>query len=348
MVEKYQITKKDEVFNLLKKKPNFALMSADLLKKLIETMKVSRYKKGDIVMKQAETVDKFYIIIKGSASISVDGKYIYSLKETGDVIGEIGFLTGSESSAAVMAENELGLVEISYGFLSKLNSIEFGLWLCRILGEKLIRTLNIKRSKNGNNSKEGETNSPEKAETNQEGAVSSAKPYKITRKQEVFEILKEKRNFNEMSETLLKQLLDNMKVYRYEKNQIIYKEGSTVDNFHIIIKGGVAQYMNNKHLFDLKRTGDVFGVVNFATKLESQTTIFADSDLGVGEISYGLFEKVKNVEACLWLGRILARKVVRASKLKQEKEAEKTNGQNNGQNSAQDDNEDPQSAPQNE
>ncbi len=331
MIEKYAITKKDEVFDLLKKKPNFALMPEDLLKKLIEKMKVSRYKKGDIVIKQAEAVDKFYIIIKGRASISVDEKYIYSLKETGDVIGEIGFLTGSVSSAAVIAENELGLVEISYKFLSHLNSIEFGLWLCRILGEKLIRTLDIKRSKSNQNSENDEKTDPDKSETNQETVNSNGKPYTITKKQEVFEILKEKRNFNDMSETFLKQLLDKMKVYRYEKNQIIYNEGSTVDNFHIIIKGGVSQYMNNKHLFDLKRTGDVFGAVNFATKLESQVTIFADGDLGVGEISYDLFEKVKNVEACLWLGRILARKVVRASKLKQEKEAEKTAEQTENQ-----------------
>ena len=343
MVEKYLITKKDEVFDLLKKKPNFALMSEGLLKRLIESMKVSRYQKGDIIMKQAEPVDKFYIIIKGKASISVDAKYIYSLEETGDIIGEIGFLTGSVSSAAVIAENELGLVEISYEFLSKLNSIEFGLWLCRILGEKLIRTLNIKRTKPVQDSNNDEKTDTDKTETNFENGISNGKPYTITKKQEVYDILKEKRNFNDMSDVLLKQLLDNMKVYRYEKNQIVYKEGSTVDCFHIIIKGGVSQYMNNKHLFDLKRTGDVFGAVNFATRLESQTTVFADSDLGVGEISYELFEKVKNVEACLWLGRILARKVVRASKLKQEKEAEKTAEQAEVQASLQTDNEDPES-----
>ncbi len=63
MTQKYLITKKDEVFNLLKKKTNFALMSDDLLKKLIEEMRVSRYKKDDIIMKQGEVVEYFYIII---------------------------------------------------------------------------------------------------------------------------------------------------------------------------------------------------------------------------------------------------------------------------------------------
>lgn len=327
MAEKYQITKKEEVFELLKKKPSFSLMSEDLLMRLIEKIKVSRYQKGDLVMKQGEKFDKFYIVIKGSASISVDDKYIYSLNQTGDIIGEIGFLTGSESSAAVSAENELGLIEITYDFLSKLNSIEFGLWLCRILGEKLIRTLNIKRSTSDNS----EDNKPEIAATPHEKPDSVRKPYTITKTYEVFNILKEKRNFKDMSETLLMQLLDNMKVYRYQNNQVIYRQGDTVDAFHIIIKGGVSQYMNNKHLFDLKRTGDVFGAVNFATKLESQTTVFAEGELGIGEISFELFEKIKNVEAGLWLGRILAKKVIRASKLKQEKEAEKSDEQNEKQ-----------------
>ncbi len=82
-------------------------------------------------------------------------------------------------------------------------------------------------------------------------------------------------------------------------------------------------HMNNEHLYSLRRIGDLFGVANFVTDLESKTTVFADTELGVGEISYELFEKVKNIEACLWLGRILAKKVIHASKIVKEKTAVK-------------------------
>ncbi len=56
-----------------------------------------------------------------------------------------------------------------------------------------------------------------------------------------------------------------------------------------------------------------------------------------------MFEKLKNVEACLWLGRILAKKVVRASKLIREKEAIKSAKQ--GENQSDQDNQPEESEP---
>jgi hypothetical protein len=53
--------------------------------------------------------------------------------------------------------------------------------------------------------------------------------------------------------------------------------------------------MNTKHSYNLKRTGGVFGAVNFETKHDSQTTIFADNELGIGEISYDLIKKLKKI-----------------------------------------------------
>ncbi len=140
------------------------------------------------------------------------------------------------------------MVEITYDFLSHLNSVEFGLWLCRILGEKLIRTLNIKRSKPEKTPGVDEKTVADEASSDQQKDAPVVKEYFITKKQEVFEILKDKRNFIDMSETLLKRLLDYMKVYRFEKNKTIFIEGDTVKSFYIIIKGGVSQYMNNTYL----------------------------------------------------------------------------------------------------
>jgi len=43
MVEKYQITKKEEVYKILKNKRNFEYMSEALLRSLIDHMKVVRF-----------------------------------------------------------------------------------------------------------------------------------------------------------------------------------------------------------------------------------------------------------------------------------------------------------------
>lgn len=144
MVEKYQITKKDEVYKILKSKRNFGHMSEKLLKALIDHMKVVRFTEKKILIKENTESNLLYIIITGCASIYLNKKLIYTLKRTGDVFGEVGFITKETASATVVAEKNLGVMAISYNFLKKNNSNEFWIWLCRILGEKLIRTSNLK------------------------------------------------------------------------------------------------------------------------------------------------------------------------------------------------------------
>jgi CRP-like cAMP-binding protein len=144
MVEKYSIIKKEEVYILLKNKRNFEYMSEPLLRRLIDVMKVVRFREERWLIKQGSENTNFYIIIKGSVSVYVDGKFLYKLKRTGDVIGEISFVTKSISTASIKADKDLGVIAVSYNFLNRLQSVELCLWLARVIGEKLIRTSKIK------------------------------------------------------------------------------------------------------------------------------------------------------------------------------------------------------------
>ena len=144
MAEKYSITKKEEVYNLLKNKRNFEYMSESLLRQLIDVMKVVRFRKERILIKQGAENAFCYIIIRGSVSVYVDGKFLYKLRRTGDVFGEISFVTQSISTATIKAEKDLGVMVISYSFFNKLKNIELALWIARVIGEKLVRTSKIK------------------------------------------------------------------------------------------------------------------------------------------------------------------------------------------------------------
>ncbi len=144
MAEKYSITKKDEVYNLLKNKRNFEYMSEPLLRQLINVMKVVRFREERFLIKQGAENAFCYIIIRGSVSVYVDGKFLYKLRRTGDVFGEISFVTQSISTATIKADKDLGVMVISYNFFNKLKNIELALWLARVIGEKLIRTSKIK------------------------------------------------------------------------------------------------------------------------------------------------------------------------------------------------------------
>jgi len=160
MVEKYKITKKEEVFSLLKNKRNFTYMSESLLRRLINEMKVIRFTEKTLLLKQ-ETENQFiYIIIKGSVTVYVDKKPLYTLRRTGDVFGELSFATKKPSTASIVADEGLGVMAISFKFLKKLNDIELGFWLCNVLGEKLVRTSKLKAVRTTENIDELEPNAP--------------------------------------------------------------------------------------------------------------------------------------------------------------------------------------------
>jgi len=144
MVEKYTITKKEEVYNLLKDKRNFAYMSEELLRRLIDEMKVVRFTEKTLLIKQDGENHFIYIIVKGGVTVYVDKKPLYMLRRTGDVFGELSFVTKNPSTASIVAEKDLGVMAISFNFLKKMNSMELGLWLCRVIGDKLIRTSKLK------------------------------------------------------------------------------------------------------------------------------------------------------------------------------------------------------------
>ncbi len=169
MAEKYSITKKEEVYKLLKNKRNFEFMSEALLRQLINVMKVVRFREERILIKQGAENAFCYIIIKGCVSVYVDGKFLYKLRRTGDVFGEISFVTQSISTATIKAEKDLGVMVISYSFFNKLKNIELALWLARVIGEKLIRTSKIKSVETASMSNE----SALPAETPQAAAAST-------------------------------------------------------------------------------------------------------------------------------------------------------------------------------
>lgn len=146
MIKKYKITKKEEVIRLLKGKRNFEYMSDTMLRRLIETMKVIRFEKEVDLLRQGQESSMFYIIIKGKAQVYVDGEFVYKLQRTGDVFGEVSFVTRSVATATIRTEKDLGVIGISYRFLEKMADVEFCMWLCRIMAEKLVRTSKLKVS----------------------------------------------------------------------------------------------------------------------------------------------------------------------------------------------------------
>ncbi len=173
MVEKYKITKKGEVYEMLKDKRNFQYMSETLLRRLINEMKIVRFTQKTLLLKQDTENHFIYIIIRGKVTVYLDKKPLYTLRRTGDVFGELSFATKSPSTASIVAEEGLGVMAISFNYLKKLNDVEFGLWLCHVLGEKLVRTSKLKTIRSIENIDELEGATPAKTKSKKAPAAAA-------------------------------------------------------------------------------------------------------------------------------------------------------------------------------
>jgi predicted RND superfamily exporter protein len=84
---------------------------------------LKRFSPGQAVVRQGERGDEMYVIIQGAAEVwlSADGnrRQIANLKR-GDVFGEMGFVSGNERTADVVAETDLEVLAVDEHFMHRI------------------------------------------------------------------------------------------------------------------------------------------------------------------------------------------------------------------------------------
>ena len=89
----------------MKKSQIFRNTSDNKLIKICHLMKKEKYNDGDIIVKEGEIGDKFYIIKKGKVKVYKDNKYIRVL-EVGNCFGETSLLIHKPRTATIKAEDK--------------------------------------------------------------------------------------------------------------------------------------------------------------------------------------------------------------------------------------------------
>lgn len=88
----------------------FSSLRPDMLTKVAEKMRREVFRAGDIIIRQGEVGETFYLIRRGSVDVLVDegkpGEFTKMLKE-GDFFGEKALLTGEPRSATVRARDHV-------------------------------------------------------------------------------------------------------------------------------------------------------------------------------------------------------------------------------------------------
>jgi len=81
--------------------------------RMTASVKFKRYAKGDVIMNLGEKTREIYFILNGSAVVVVEGKKIVATIDSGNMFGEMAFLTKSPRNATILAYKE-GTTIISF------------------------------------------------------------------------------------------------------------------------------------------------------------------------------------------------------------------------------------------
>jgi CRP-like cAMP-binding protein/Fe-S-cluster-containing dehydrogenase component len=96
--------------------PMFAELSPEFIERLKGSVELVRYAPGQVIARQGEAADSFYLVRIGFVKISEDypgGELVLAYLSRGDYFGEIGLLGGGARTATCTALDHVELVKIS-------------------------------------------------------------------------------------------------------------------------------------------------------------------------------------------------------------------------------------------
>jgi CRP/FNR family transcriptional regulator, cyclic AMP receptor protein len=95
-----------ESIELLGSVPIFCSLTSRQLKAVAQSMKVMRFKEGQELTREGEHDARFYLILEGTAKVTVKGRKRAQLGP-GDYLGEMAVIDRQPRSATVTAETEV-------------------------------------------------------------------------------------------------------------------------------------------------------------------------------------------------------------------------------------------------
>ncbi|MBF0288146.1 MAG: cyclic nucleotide-binding domain-containing protein [SAR324 cluster bacterium] len=134
------------------------------------------------------------------------------------------------------------------------------------------------------------------------------------KRQNIYNVIKDKRSFGQMPDEMLRRLVKNMKVLRLKKGAIVLTQGEPSSFVYLMLRGRVSVIVDGKLVYAFQRLGDIFGEMSFLNQTVCSATIRAESDLELMVISTKSLNYIGNEDFYFWLCRILSDKLNRTSK----------------------------------
>merc|ERR1712096_101979 len=76
-----------------------------MLTSILSVSKEAKFTKGQFIINQGETGNSLFVVVKGSATVLIDGKDV-AKKAVGDFFGEKGLLSAKPRTASIRADDD--------------------------------------------------------------------------------------------------------------------------------------------------------------------------------------------------------------------------------------------------
>jgi len=130
--------------------PFFNLFSDQAIKELCVIAKLTRFKQGEILVKEGESGDGLYAISSGVARVYVNSRgsdINVALLREGEYFGERSLLTGESNSASIVALTDISMVQLpTIEFISHINDNDELKFLLNVNSDERIKFLDQIRS----------------------------------------------------------------------------------------------------------------------------------------------------------------------------------------------------------
>mmetsp|Transcript_10050 Transcript_10050/g.19870 ORF Transcript_10050/g.19870 Transcript_10050/m.19870 type:complete len:785 (-) Transcript_10050:1101-3455(-) len=225
-----------EMENLLKSIPLLTRMGPEGRKRISNALEEEQYEKGDVIIKEGDLADKFYIIKEGKCLVLVQNQIKCELTD-GEFFGEAGFVNKNSQSrrnATIKAASHVKLFTLTRDEFHK------------TFDEKQIRRFFPKRqavaAASGKAAAQTTISKPADAVTAKTAADEKMIAQALKSNPLMKTILAEPEDPETISEAKVRELVAEMWKISVGVGKDIIKEGDKGDNFYIVISGMMSVY----------------------------------------------------------------------------------------------------------
>jgi len=151
MQETDHLRNNEKVLRILREIDQFTTFSSEDILSFLDAGKLLEYEKDEEILIEGQNGFHVYFLLSGEVKITKEGKEVRTLRRTGELFGEMGFVAGDNRSASVMAMQKTLVLRLDSAIIGKnpdAKELALGYTMYRLFCEVLADRLRVTTEEN--------------------------------------------------------------------------------------------------------------------------------------------------------------------------------------------------------